>query len=195
MKLAITGADGRIGTVLRLHWQDRYDLVTVGSETDLRHRGSWEGLLAGAATVVHLAANLDHTRNISVMKDNIEMLINVIRAAEAAERIVYASSMWAVHEQTALGTRGTYYSASKRAGEAIIQGWSDVHRRPAISLRIGHFGTAVGSLPYAHELLRVDDATLRWWFDQAIAHGEPRLAVWQVTGLSGHLDAARAGEH
>jgi nucleoside-diphosphate-sugar epimerase len=187
MKVAITGADGRIGVILRRHWQSRHDLIAIGNGPDLRVRGEWEERLADADTVVHLAANLHKARSFAVMRDNIEILINVVRAAENTRRFVFASSMWVVHDQTGLGSTGNYYTASKRAGEAIVRGWSDVHGRPAVSLRLGHFGSAVGAVAVEHEMLRIDEASLRWWFDKAMDHDEPTCAIWQATGLSNHL--------
>src|ERR1700752_4189259 len=113
MKVAITGVDGRIGDVLRKHWRDRHELIEIGAGSDLRLAGTWQDRIAAAETVVHLAAVLDKTRTIATFKDNMDMLVNVVSAGEHADRLIYASSMWAVHDQTGLGPRGDYYSGSK----------------------------------------------------------------------------------
>lgn len=186
MKIALTGSEGRIGTVLREHWRGVHELVTIGAETDLTELGEWQNRIANADTVVHLAAQLDGTDRIETLKRNVCMLVNVIEAAEQTRRFVFASSMWAVHDQTGLGSQGNYYSASKQAGEAILRGWSDVHRRPSVSLRLGHFGSPLGAAAIEHEMLRVDESSLRWWFDKAIAYDEPRSVAWQAIGLSDH---------
>lgn len=187
MRIVVTGADGRMGSVLTSHWKAQHEVIAIGDATDLRRRGDWEARLADADAVVHLAAVMIRTEDVSVMQDNIDMLINVVRAGEAAKRFVYASSMWAAHEQTGLGARSNYYAAVKQAGEAIVRGWADVQQRPAVSLRLGHFGSEIGSVPIEHEMLRLDDTTLRWWFDRALTHDAPGCAVWQATGLSAHL--------
>jgi nucleoside-diphosphate-sugar epimerase len=166
MKIAITGADGRIGRVLTRHWQDAHEITTIGIEHDLRAPGPWEAQLAGAETIVHLAAVLADIHDFNLLKDNLAMVLNVVGAAANGHRIVYASSMWALHEQISIGPRGNYYSASKLAGEAIVAGWSHTHDRPAVSLRIGKFG---GPDELRHEMLRVDETTLLWWFDRGLS--------------------------
>jgi nucleoside-diphosphate-sugar epimerase len=184
MKIAITGADGRIGRVLTQHWKDAHEITTIGIEHDLRAPGPWEAQLAGAETIVHLAAVLADIHDFNLLKDNLAMVLNVVGAAANGHRIVYASSMWALHEQISIGPRGNYYSASKLAGEAIVAGWSHTHDRPAVSLRIGKFG---GPDELRHEMLRVDETTLLWWFDRAIAHDEPVHATWLTVGRSNDL--------
>jgi nucleoside-diphosphate-sugar epimerase len=187
MRVAITGANGRIGTFLADHWRDRHEVLRIGEESDLRAGGDWENLVGEVETVVHLAAVLEEGDQFSSLQDNVDMVLNVVRAAHNVRRIIYASSMWAIHDLTSLGSRGDYYSASKRAGEAIVRGWSDVHRRPAVSLRIGKFGPEHLRVPIEHEMLRVDAATLRWWFDKAMAYDEPTHSAWLAVGRSDHL--------
>jgi nucleoside-diphosphate-sugar epimerase len=184
MKIAITGADGRIGRVLKEHWRKTHEIIAVGNGHDLRERGAWETHLAEADTIVHLAAVLSNVEDFETLRENIEITLNVVRAAGGTQRIIYASSIWVLHEQTSLGPRGNFYSASKNAGEAIVGGWSDIHQRPAVSLRIGKFGDPA---PIEHEMLRVDEATLQWWFDKALAYDEPLHAAWLVIGRSNHL--------
>lgn len=184
MKIAITGADGRIGTILRNHWRQTHNIIAIGDDCDLRQRGAWEGRLSEADTIVHLAAVLTRVEDVQTFGDNAGITVNVIRAGENSQRLVFASSMWVMHENISIGPRGNYYSASKAAGEAICKGWSDVHRRPAVSLRIGKFGDRD---ELEHEMLRVDESTLRWWFDKAIAYDEPAHAVWLAFGRSNHL--------
>lgn len=189
MRVVITGADGRIGCVLKDHWRKTYDIVAIGNDHDLRERGAWEGLLADAGAIVHLAAILRGADDVETLQRNVAMTVNVVRAAGSARRIIYASSVWAMHRQASIGPRGNYYAASKLAGEAIIGGWSDVRRRPAVSLRIGKFGNPD---VIEHEMLRVDEATLLWWFDKAILHQEPAHAVWLAVGRTNHLTGYRA---
>lgn len=147
--------------------------------------GDWEGRLADAESIVHLAAVLDGVQSLSLLEENPAIVLNVVRAANNARRIIYASSVWAMHEQSSLGLRGNYYAASKRARGAIIRAWSDIHRRPSVSLRIGKFGPE--RAPIEHEMLRVDATTLRWWFDKAVAYDEPIHSAWLVVGMRDHL--------
>jgi len=183
MKLVITGADGRIGRVLTRHWHDAHEICSIGIEQDLRAAGPWEAQLAKAGTVVHLAAVLADVDDFNLLKDNLSMVMNVVGAKANAHLIVYASSMWALHEQISIGPQGNYYSASKLAGESIVAGWSHIHRRPAVSLRIGKFGDPD---EMQHEMLRVDVPTLLWWFDKAIAYSEPAHAIWLAIGRTSH---------
>jgi nucleoside-diphosphate-sugar epimerase len=187
MKIAVTGVDGRMGSVLRQHWRGSHDLIEIGDDADLRTSGPWQDRITAADTIVHLAAILERADDIDTLKDNIDMTFNVVKAAGDARRLVYASSIWVVHEQTALGC-GTYYAAAKRAGEAMVQGWSDVHCRPSVSLRLGLFGVRADPIPVAHEVTRVDQSALCWWFDRAIAFDEPCAAAWLAVGRSGYFE-------
>ena len=182
MKIGITGADGVIGSCLRTHWSSPHEVIAIGNESDLRSQGEWMERLGAAETIVHLAAQYEPADALETMADSIDMTVNLVRAAGLARRIVFASSMWAKHRETSLGPNGSYYAASKHASEAIVRGWSDVNRRPAISLRLGHYGSPIGTIPTEHELLRIDDAALKWWFDKAIGHNEPEYRVWQAIG-------------
>lgn len=184
MKIAITGGDGRIGCVLKRHWQPTHEIVAIGNEHNLLETGSWQHRLADVDTIVHLAATLDRHEMLETFEANLTMLLNVVRAAPGCRRFVFASSLWTMHEQLAVGPRGNFYSASKLAGEAVLTAWSDVHRKPAVSLRIGKFGE-LDTLE--HEMLRVDEAAIRFWFDKAIAYREPSHAVWLAIGRTDHL--------
>ena len=95
MKLAITGADGRIGRVLTRHWHGAHEVTTIGNKHDLRVPGAWQALLADAETIVHLAAVLADVHDFALLRDNLAIVMNVVGASASARRIVYASSIWA----------------------------------------------------------------------------------------------------
>jgi nucleoside-diphosphate-sugar epimerase len=88
MRVAITGANGRIGRVLTEHWRESHDVTAIGDESDLRIRGDWEGRLADAESIVHLAAVLDGVQSLSLLEENLAIVLNVVRAANNARRII-----------------------------------------------------------------------------------------------------------
>ncbi|HEY0418277.1 MAG TPA: NAD(P)-dependent oxidoreductase [Acetobacteraceae bacterium] len=104
--VVITGASGNIGTKLRGHfgalgWQLRLlDAAPAPAVTmaDLsRYDESWAGQFAGADAVIHLAGDPSPRASwASVQRLNIDMTLNVVRAAQAhgARRVVFASSNW-----------------------------------------------------------------------------------------------------
>ena len=47
MKIAITGADGNMGSILRSRWSGHHDIIAIGDELDLRGAGEWTSRLAG----------------------------------------------------------------------------------------------------------------------------------------------------
>lgn len=185
MKIGITGAHGVIGSALTRLWCQEHDLIALGDETDLRAKGEWMARIAAAETIVHLAVRYDPEHALESLAESIAMTVNVVSAATWVGRIVYASSMWVNHGQTSLGSTGNYYVSIKRAGEAVVQGWSDVTRRPAVSLRLGRYGSPAGTIPIEHEVLRLDLVALKWWFDKAITYDEPVHRIWQATGRLG----------
>jgi nucleoside-diphosphate-sugar epimerase len=106
--VVITGSGGRIGTILRRAFADRYRLRSVdrvptvgepdafvGSLTDL---GAILPVFNGADAVVHLAADPRHTPDIgwdTLMPDNVVATANVYEAARqgGVKRLVFFSSM------------------------------------------------------------------------------------------------------
>ena len=109
-KVIITGAGGRIGTVLRNALGDRYefsgvDRVDVPGFDSLRaNLSDLEAIkpaFQGKHVVVHLAAEPRHTTDIGwdvLMPDNVVATANVFEAARlgGASRIVFFSSMHVV---------------------------------------------------------------------------------------------------
>ena len=91
MRVLITGAGGNLGTKLRRHLQDRYELVLTSRRkhppTELhvadltRWDDAWTALFRGVDVVVHLAAN-PHPAAVwsELAAPNIDMVLNVCEA-------------------------------------------------------------------------------------------------------------------
>lgn len=106
--LLITGASGSIGTKLRAHFADRdiaLRLLCLNPRDDPQvttadlsvYDEAWARAFEGVDAVIHLAGDPYPTASWeSVQKFNIELTLNVFRAAEQyrARRIVFASSNW-----------------------------------------------------------------------------------------------------
>jgi NAD+ dependent glucose-6-phosphate dehydrogenase len=106
--LLITGATGSIGTKLRTHFAARdirLRLLCLNPRADPQvttadlsvYDDAWAATFAGVDTVIHLAGDPYATASWeSVQKCNIELTLNVFRAARQhhAKRIVFASSNW-----------------------------------------------------------------------------------------------------
>ncbi len=103
----ITGAAGRIGTILRKAPGDRYELSGIdrvpvpglpGVTADLADFAAMLPAFQGKEVVVHLAAEPRHTPDIGwdiLVPDNIMATANVFEAAQVggAQRIIFFSSM------------------------------------------------------------------------------------------------------
>jgi NAD+ dependent glucose-6-phosphate dehydrogenase len=106
--LLITGATGSIGTKLRAHFADhdvRLRLLCLNPRGDPQvttadlsvYDEAWARAFEGVDAVIHLAGDPYSTASWeSVQKHNIDLTLNVFRAAEEhhTKRIVFASSNW-----------------------------------------------------------------------------------------------------
>ncbi|NNM72879.1 NAD-dependent epimerase/dehydratase family protein [Enterovirga aerilata] len=185
-RIVVTGARGRIGRALAGHWRGR-DLVLLDREEgDLaRYDPAWAGRLAGAGTLVHLAADPDPASAFaSAAKANTEALLNVLQACDehGIGRLVYASSVWADFAAWRLAPRMTWYAASKIAGEALVVAWADQNARPAVCLRFGYFDPAAVDVPPEAETHRLNEAALGFHLDAALAWSEPRCTIRYAMG-------------
>jgi nucleoside-diphosphate-sugar epimerase len=150
-KLAVTGATGYIGrNLLEAYGNENFLHADIESVRD--------------AVVVHLAANVDSTRN--AFLSNIEIDSLVIEAAKANNcSIIYASSNNVY--PLALGCRTSellrcndYYAASKVAGEKLLQ---DLAKVPYSILRVADvfgMGQKHGNLFKAIESCIIDSSDL-----------------------------------
>jgi NAD+ dependent glucose-6-phosphate dehydrogenase len=163
-KIAVTGANGTIGTRLcedlaRDHHIVRIDLEGPGVNADVRDFDAMLGALAGCETVVHLAGavavDLDWETNYSV---NIGGTYNVYEAARrnGLRRIIFASSNHCVGMNEVDNAPGIYepafglvvgtgapyrpdglYGVWKAFGETLGRYYSDKHGMQVACIRIG----------------------------------------------------------
>ncbi|CAN5539074.1 MAG: NAD(P)-dependent oxidoreductase [Chloroflexi bacterium] len=183
-RVLITGANGTIGTALREHLGDRYELTALTrSPADFpSHLGDIVDLDAilpafqGVDSVVHLAATPSVTAEWDEVRDS--NLIGVYNVYEAARRngvpqVVFASSNHAVgmyevdgapelyelddprvYDHTVPVRPDSLYGASKVFGEALGRYYVDRHGLRVICLRIG--AVQPGDSPTVGLALEVD---------------------------------------
>ena len=167
MRVLVTGAEGTIGTALRAHLGDRYELVSltltpqefpshVGDIADLEAiRPAFENVDA----VVHLAASASlEAPWDDVLHNNIVGTYNVLEAARQARvsRVVFASSNHVVgmyeldgapaiydvedercYDHTAEIRPDSLYGVSKAYGEALARMYMERYGLRVFCLRIG----------------------------------------------------------
>lgn len=160
-RIIITGAAGRIGTLLTAHFHSRggYELVLIdrdprGNEAihkaDLgRYDPGWTELFARADAVLHLAGEANPAAPWAPQAaDNLEPSLNVFRAAteNGVRRVVYASSlqvMFGYHYTShaiaadAQPRPVSFYGAAKLFCEMMLRQFTEDGKFSAICLRIG----------------------------------------------------------
>ena len=164
MKVLITGAAGKIGSVLRTGLAGSYELIRLtdiaplapagpGEEcivADISDSSVMEGLCTGVDCIVHLAGiSEEPTSWEEVLPNNIVGTYNVFEAARHSNvrRVVYASSNHVVGFYRRVYTIGTkeplrpdgVYALSKCFGEALGRLYADKHGLGVACLRIGSF--------------------------------------------------------
>jgi uronate dehydrogenase len=163
-RLLITGAAGKIGSVLRSGLGDVAERVRLvdreplssereGEEVMTLDLARFEAALeatAGVEAVVHLAAIPDEDRFERILNCNIVATYNLFEAARhhGARRVVFASTnhvtgMYPVDAR--VGPRDpprpdTLYGVSKVFGESLGRLYADKHGLEVVCLRIGSFG-------------------------------------------------------
>lgn len=168
MKLALTGAAGRLGRLLRpsllkgghsLTSTDRApgEPLTAAErwiEGDLREAGVADAVLEGAQIVIHLAGTPNEQPLPQVLANNHEALFQLFESArrQRVRRVVYASSNHAfgLHPVTRRLRLGDayrpdgFYGLSKVWGEALGRMYWEKHGIECVALRIG---TCLGLAP------------------------------------------------
>jgi len=161
----ITGAAGKIGSVLRKALRASYPLVRLldiaplgaaenGEEVcavDIRDAAALERAMAGIDCVVHLAGMSVEAPWEQVLPLNIEGCYNVFEAARRSgvKRIVFASSNHAIGfhrrerfiDTNVVPRPDTRYGVSKVFGEALGRLYADKYGLSVACLRIGSFLT------------------------------------------------------
>lgn len=165
-RIALTGAAGRIGTVLRpllaprcreLVLIDRQDITLLSHNErahalDLQDRPALQEALAGCDAVVHFAGHPREAPWDVLLAANIVGTINLWESAlaQGVQRIVYASSNHAVgfyprterlHERVAPRADGRY-GVTKVFMESLAAMHAVKHGLRAFGLRIGHCSQA-----------------------------------------------------
>lgn len=161
-RLLITGAAGRIGSVLRaglagqartLRLMDTAPLqASAGEEVfrgDVASLEDARSALAGCGAVVHLAGIPSEASFEEILETNIRGTFNVFQAArlEGCRRVVFASSNHATGFYPVGDVIGTdvpvrpdsYYGVSKVFGESLGRLYHDRHGMEFVCLRIGAF--------------------------------------------------------
>lgn len=163
-RILVTGAAGRIGSVVRAGLRGRYPAVRLldvaemgdageGEEVvtaDLRDYPAVEAAMAGVDAVVHLGAIPSEAAFGEICAHNIIGTYHVFEAARrrGAMRVVYASSNHATgfyRESERIGPDApvrpdTFYGVSKVSGEALARMYVDKFGLQVACLRIGSFG-------------------------------------------------------
>jgi uronate dehydrogenase len=160
-RVAITGAAGHIGSVLRRGLADRplrlLDRRPLAAEresdqvrqVDLGDPVATGDALAGVEAVVHLAACPDEAPFDRILADNVVATQHVFEAArlQSVRRVVFASSVhvtgfhrWGRLTGPADPIRpDTYYGVSKAFGEALGSMYADKYGLEVVCLRIVAF--------------------------------------------------------
>jgi uronate dehydrogenase len=161
-RLLVTGAAGRIGSVLRAGLAGEVRLLRLmdvepleagaGEEVvqgDVRSLEDARRAMSGCDAVVHLAGIAEEAEFEKILETNIRGTFNVFEAAqlEGCRRIVFASSNHAIGFYPVGEVIGTdvpvrpdsYYGVSKVFGENLGSLYHDRHGLEVVCLRIGAF--------------------------------------------------------
>lgn len=180
--IGITGAAGRIGTVLRAELRDRYkelrlldtslvgpaDRAEVIFQGDIRDSDLMDRFAQGCDTVVHLAGIPDEAEFEDILEANIRGTQVVFEAArrQGVRRLVFAStnhvmgfySTTEVVGEQAPVRPDSFYGVSKVFGEALGRLYHDKWGLEVVSLRIGSFRPEPQDVRQLHTWLGLDDA-------------------------------------
>lgn len=159
-RILITGAAGKVGTLITPHLRGQYDLCLTDikkpvqlsgcdfHQVDITDYKAFRPLCEGVHTILHLAAIADENSPWEpLLQNNIIGLYNVFEAAADAgcKRMIFASSIYAVDGypenivvHTGMPVRPlTLYGASKAFGEALGSFFAYQRNLPTICLRLG----------------------------------------------------------
>jgi uronate dehydrogenase len=161
-KVALTGARGQLGTVLRAELlRQRVDLRSAGGSKpltplvagedvcfgDLRDRAVVDRVLDGVDVVIHLAGTSVERPLAEIIENNLRGLHELYEGARrhGVKRVVFASSnhaygMYSVDDKLDPGCEyrpDGFYGLSKVWGEAMTRMYWDKHGIEGISIRIG----------------------------------------------------------
>lgn len=163
MRVLITGAAGRIGSVLREGLRGRYETLRLSDKRPVRRIANGEsfvaadltdldamlGVVDGIDVIVHLGAIAAEGAWPEILHNNIAGTFNLFEAARlrGVRRILFAST----HHVVGYYPRGrrvgiddparpdSRYAVSKAFGEALGRLYADKHGIEVVTMRIGTF--------------------------------------------------------
>jgi uronate dehydrogenase len=205
-KVALSGAGGNVGRILRVELQKRgVDLRSAGGSKpleplhagedvmhgDLKDPAVVDRLLAGIDVLVHMAGTSVERPLPEIIQNNLVALHEVYEGARRHKvgRIVFASSnhafgMYGVDEKIGLGSAfrpDGFYGLSKVWGEAMARLYWDKHGIEGVSLRIG---TTMGRPPENVRQLSTwmgDDDLVQLVMRSIEAEGVGYCDVWGIS--------------
>ena len=199
MRIAVTGAAGRIGRVVSAGLRERYGHDIVGLDVteapgvqavDVRDTEALTPVLAGCDAVVHLASIAGETSFETALDTHLRTTHSVLEAMRGASvpRIVYASSNHAVGFTPRTARVGvavrqrpdTFYGLGKAAAEALCSLYVDRHDLQAVCLRIGSFDDRPATRRHLSTWLSPNDAVRL--IQASVTAADPGFAV--VYGIS-----------
>jgi uronate dehydrogenase len=163
MKVALSGAKGNVGAILRAQllargWALRsadlaaLEPLTPGEEVccgDLRDPAAVDALLHGVDVLIHMAGTSVEKPLDVIIENNLNALVQVYEGARrnGVRRVIFASSnhaigMYRVDEPGRLPTDcafrpDTFYGLSKMWGEGLARMYWDKHDVESVCIRIG----------------------------------------------------------
>lgn len=180
-QVLITGAAGRIGTVLRTRLRDEFRLRLTDINPiqdlqpdeefihlDLADTEGMEAAMQGIDTVVHLGGIPDESEFSRILQANIAGTYNVFEAARKADvqRVIFASSIHAVGfyprsetiDSSVMQRPDTLYGVSKAFGENLARLYFDKYGVESVCIRICSFEDRPQDLRHLSTWLSYDDA-------------------------------------
>lgn len=208
-RIVITGAAGKIGSVLRKGLRGAYPLIRLldvaplgnteeGEElfaTDVRDIVALRKAMVGIDCVVHLAGVPDEAEWEKVLRLNIDGCYNVFDAARSqnVKRVIFASSNHAVGfhrrerliDDAAALRPDSRYGVSKVFGEALGRLYADKYGLSVACLRIGSFRTPDRPTEARHLFTWISHRDTVQLVRRCIDH--PRYHFVVVYGISNNL--------
>lgn len=170
--ILITGATGSIGTKLRRHFTTldwRLRLLCLNPEQDPDVTSAdltiydeiWARRFENVDAVLHLAGNAYPDATWESAQSNIDLTLNVFRAAEqyGTRRLIFASSNWVMagyrFKQGPITTHLppwpiNPYGSAKLFCERAGRQWALQYGRSFIALRLGYCQHSAGNTPGSH---------------------------------------------